>query len=97
MENFFGVDDTAVFTDTNEEVYLFAGFGAVNVPAEVFWKFVGVDHDGRLLDRASPEEHIKDGFGASRKEFFTNAFSTFIDEMALRAENNNGGMLLECF
>lgn len=83
-------------TNTDEEIDFFTDPNR-GVPAEVFREAVGVDHDGGLLDRASPEKHVKDLFGASGEEFLAGFLAIFVDQITLRTENDHGGVGLEGF
>jgi len=95
-KSIFGINGVAVLTDTDEEVDFFAGF-LTGIPGEVFRKFVSIDHDGGLLNRASPEKHVEDLTGASREGFLANGFTPMINELALRTEDNDRGVLLKRF
>ncbi len=81
-------------TDTDEEINFFTD-PDIGIPTEVFGKAVGVDHDGGLLNWASPEKHVEDLFGASGEEFPASFFTVFIDQITLRTENDHRGVGLE--
>ena len=74
-KDLFGVDDRTILIGAEKEVYLFSGLGFGVVPGEVFRQFVGIDHDGGLLNRTSPEKHVVNIFGAGGKFFNTNGFT----------------------
>lgn len=95
-EGLFRVDYVAVFADTDEEVDFFTGF-LVRVPDKVFRQFVGINHDGWLLDGTSPEKHVKYLFRTGGEGFFTKSFTFFVDKSTLRTKDDYRRVFLESF
>lgn len=95
-KSLLGVDDIAMTADADKEVDFLADFD-VTIPTKHIRQFVSVDHDRRLLDGAGPEEHIENFFGTSWKKFFAGFPACFVNEIALRANENDGGVFLESF
>lgn len=95
-KSIFRVDDVAVLADTDEEVNFFTGV-LTRVPGEVFGEFVSINHNGGLLNGTGPEKHVGDLAGTGRESFLTDGFTLMVDELTLATNDDNRGMLLECF